>query len=113
MKRNIRYSYSIFPGILFIIACIGQSINQTESKSAVMALQLANLAANVRNVTMALKECTKIHGSPPGERSLGKRVCRQREITKGVGLIDLIGEDNRVSIELVTRSSLDKYFCET
>lgn len=50
-----------------------------------------------------LKECIKIHGSPPGERSLGKLMCRQREITKGVGLTDLIGEDNRLSIELVKK----------
>jgi len=49
----------------------------------------------IGSAIMALKECVKIHGSPPGERCVSKLrlLCRQREITKEVGLVELIGED--------------------
>jgi len=49
----------------------------------------------IGSAIMALKECIKIHGSPPGERSVSKLrlLCRQREITKEVGIVELIGED--------------------
>ena len=45
-------------------------------------------------ITM-LKECKKIHGSPPGEKSLKQiRIkCRQQNIEESVGLVELIGKD--------------------
>lgn len=49
----------------------------------------------VGNAILVLKECIKVHGSPPGEKSLSKLrlACRQQEITKEVGLENLIGKD--------------------
>ena len=48
-----------------------------------------------------IKECRKIHGSPPGEKSLQQlRVkCRQEGIEETVGLIELIGEDPRAWVK--------------
>jgi len=44
-----------------------------------------------------IKECRKVHGSPPAERSLEQlRIkCRQQGIEETVGLVELIGEDPR------------------
>ena len=42
-----------------------------------------------------LKETISIHKYPPGEKSLTKLrlICRQRNIEKEVGLVEMIGED--------------------
>jgi len=44
---------------------------------------------------MMLKECIATHGSPPGERSLSKirLICRKKNISKEVGLEQMIGPD--------------------
>ncbi len=44
---------------------------------------------------MSIKECIKVHGSPPSENSLSKirLLCRQKEITKESGLQELVGDD--------------------
>jgi pentatricopeptide repeat domain (PPR motif) len=49
----------------------------------------------VGSAILVLKECIKVHGSPPGEKSLSRLrlACRQKEITKEVGLEKLIGKD--------------------
>ena len=49
----------------------------------------------VGSAMMALKECIKVHGAPPGEKCLSKLrlTCRQKEITEEVGLEQLIGKD--------------------
>lgn len=79
-----------------------------ESGRAVMALPQASPTDNVGNAAMVLKECTKIHGSPPGERSLGKR----EKSRKGLVLLILLVKIIVYQLNL-SRSSLDKYFCET
>jgi hypothetical protein len=49
----------------------------------------------VGSAMIALKECIKVHGSPPGEKCLFnlRLECRKKEITKEVGLEALIGKD--------------------
>lgn len=49
----------------------------------------------VGSAITALKECIKVHGAPPGEKSVNRLrlECRKKEITEKVGLEDLIGED--------------------
>jgi len=44
---------------------------------------------------LILKECIATHGSPPGEKNLKfiRQICRSRELTDEVGLVELIGED--------------------
>ncbi len=48
-----------------------------------------------------IKECRKIHGSPPGEKSLQvlRVKCRQEGIEESVGLLELIGEDPRAWVK--------------
>lgn len=49
----------------------------------------------VGNAMLVLKECIKVHGSPPGERALSRLrlICRQRDIAEDIGLENLIGKD--------------------
>lgn len=49
----------------------------------------------IGSAMIALKECVKVHGSPPGERSLKmlRQECRTKDITEQVGLENLIGKD--------------------
>ncbi len=51
--------------------------------------------AQIGSAMIALKECIKVHGSPPGEKSLSKLrlECRRKDLTKEVGLEKLIGKD--------------------
>ena len=44
---------------------------------------------------MLIKECKRIHGTPPGEKSLKqvREICRKHGLEKKVGLEELIGRD--------------------